>query len=548
MRAPMDCFTNPLVGEIVLMAATQVGKTELLLNVVGRTIDQDPCPMLMVQPTLDMAEAYSKERIAPTIRDTPCLREKVGEAMEKKGNDTIRSKVFPGGFLALTGANSPAGLASRPIKILLLDEIDKYNPTKSGDPVDLAELRTETFWDAKIIKVSSPEYEATSRIKKAYQASDMRKYHVPCTHCGKFQVLMKKHMFWPDDKPGEAYYVCEHCGVHLDDGDKIEMVRNGKWIAEKPFNGTAGFWLNGLNSPWRTFGKIAKDFVNASKGGPEKLRVYVNSVLAETWKEQSDEIDEHMLSQRRETYEATVPAGVGLLTAAVDMQGDRLEYEVIGWGKQLESWGIERGVVYGDPKLDAVWDRLYEQVALRTWTHASGVELHAIQMGVDSGGATTDQAYNFCKKHELRGVYALKGVSGFAKETVSLPSKSNKAKINLFKVGVDSAKRSVYSYLNIDKPGPGYCHFPKTYGTDFFKQVTAESLIKTFDRSGYPFLKWHIPSGRPNEALDIRVYNLAVLYINGLNKVVDIRVDELAGKVVTPPSKPARKIRARMKR
>jgi phage terminase large subunit GpA-like protein len=311
-----------------------VGKTELINNVVGYHIHQDPAPMLVVQPTLEMAQTWSKDRLAPAVRDTPVLASRIKDPRSRDSGNTTLHKVFAGGHVTACGANSPSSLASRPCRLILCDEVDRYPPSAGteGDPVSLAKKRSTTFWNRKIILVSTPTEKNHSRIEQAYQESDQRKYFVKCPECEEDQVLRWANVHWEKDKPGTANYVCEHCGCFWDDAKRFRAIRYGKWKPTADGDGkTAGFHLSGLYSPWTPLEDSVRDFL-ASKRDPMRLKTWVNTFLGETWEDQGEQVDEHDLINRSEDWGEELPDDVLLLTAGVDVQDDRLELEIVGWG------------------------------------------------------------------------------------------------------------------------------------------------------------------------------------------------------------------------
>ena len=343
----MDSINDPAINEIVVMSCSQVGKTEILLNAIGYYIAYEPAPILVVQPTLEMARAWSQDRLAPMIRDSSILKYKVADVKSKDSANTVLHKVFNGGHITACGANSPASLASRPIKIVLCDEIDRYPPTagSEGDPVLLAKRRSATFWDSKLVLTSTPTVKGNSQIENAYYESDQRKFYVPCKKCKKKQTLKWSQVKWEKDKPETAKYICEHCEKKWDNLDRVNSISKGSWKATEKFNGRAGFFLNGLYSPWVTLEEAVGEFLRAKKQ-PETLRVFVNTYLGETWEDEGERIDDLGLYERREDY--TFPEEVILLTAGVDIQDDRIEVEVVGWGLEEETWSIDYHIIYGD--------------------------------------------------------------------------------------------------------------------------------------------------------------------------------------------------------
>ena len=320
----MDAFSDHDVSEVVIMSSAQVGKTEFLNNVLGYHVHQDPSPILLLQPTLEMAETYSKDRLAPMIRDTPALNELIKDPRARDSGNTLLKKNFPGGFLAMAGSNSPSSLASRPCRIVLCDEVDRYPASAGteGDPVNLARKRTATFLNRKICLTSTPTEKGKSRIEIAYEASDKRRYAVPCPHCDEMQPLDWSNVKWDKDKPETAHYVCRECGCVIDHKEKVKMLKGGEWVAGAPFKGVAGFHLSELYSPWRTWAEVAIDFLQA-KQQPELLKTWVNTSLGETWEESGEKADPDILYSRREEY-TDPPEDVLLVVASVDTQDDRL--------------------------------------------------------------------------------------------------------------------------------------------------------------------------------------------------------------------------------
>jgi len=510
----MDALNEPNVREVVAMTSAQVGKTEILNNVIAYHISQDPSPILVVQPTLDLAQTWSKDRLAPMLRDTPVLQGLVKDPRARDSGNTTLHKVFPGGHITACGANSPSSLASRPIRVVLCDEVDRYpvSAGSEGDPISLAKKRAATFWNRKIMLVSTPTNKGASRIETAYEESDQRVFFVPCPHCEASQQLKWSNVKWDEDKPETARYVCNDCGVEWSEPDRLRAIRNGKWKATNEFKGVAGFHLSTLYSPWTPLADGVRDFLEAKKQ-PATLRVWVNTYLGESWEEQGEAVDDYELSQRREDWDA-LPREVLLLTAGVDVQDDRLEVEVVGWGLDEESWSIHYQTIYGDPSSPKVWDDL-DVVLARKWEHESGSEMIATATCVDSGGHHTQSVYKYCKAREGRRVFAIKGVGGDGRPLVGRPSKNNIGKVNLFPIGVDTAKHLLFSRFRINEPGAGYCHFPSDRDDEYFKQLTAEKIATRYHKG---FARREFVKVRPrNEALDVRVYAMAALTLLNAN-------------------------------
>lgn len=543
-REPMDAITDAHTRKIVLMWGAQMGKTDCaLLNTVGYYMHYDPAPIMMLQPTVDMAQTVSKNRLAPMLRDTPVLTELVQDK-SRTGNNTILEKQFPGGYITLQGANSPASLASRPIRVLLADEIDRYPPSagKEGDPLLLAEKRTTTFWNSKIVVTSTPTTKGTSAVEREYNESTMEVWNVPCPSCGAFQPLTWKKIKFDSDGIREGtktdvYCECEVCKTVSTESEWKMVQKRGKYIATYPEREVRGFFINGLSSPFTEWKKIAADFVKAvdesKKGNMDPLKTWTNTVMAETWDEAGEQVDDNELLERLEDYKCEVPDDVLYLTAGVDTQDDRFEYEVVGWGVGKESWGIQKGVIYGDMKQPDIWNRL-DQILLRTWEKKDGSKMALSAAGIDSGGHYTNEVYRFCLARWNRNVWALKGSNkGMEAPYISNPSKNNRVKVPLFTIGVDIGKAHVYDRLNVKHPGPGYCHFPKGergYDAKYFEGLTAEKHVITYKR-GRATWAWVLKErGIRNEPLDIRNYAQAVMEIAHL-PLDDVEIPKRAARV-----------------
>jgi len=536
LRGIMDAISDPAIRQVCVMSSAQVGKTEFVLNVIGYHVDRDPAPILCIQPTLQMAQSFSKDRLAPMLRDTPCLKGKVKDPRTRDSGNTTLHKVFAGGHITIAGANSAAGLASRPVRIVLCDEVDRYPSSAGteGDPIRLAAKRATTFWNAKLVTVSTPTVKNASRIEAEWLDSDQREYHVKCIHCDGAQTMKWSSVQWQDDDAESAAYICEHCGVAWTDADRYRAIRSGEWIASKPSNGIAGFRLSGLYSPWVPLSEGVRDFLEAKKL-PETLRVWVNTYLGETWEEQGDGIDDENLASRREQYDS-VPGDVHLLTAGVDVQDDRLEIEIVGWGRDEESWSIDHSIIYGDPSAPEIWRDL-DAYLNQTFEKEDGATLSIRAACVDSGGHYTQAVYNFVRPREARRIFAIKGIGGEGKPIVGRPSKNNIGKVKLFPVGVDTAKELIYARLKISKPGPGYCHFPDHYDDEYFAQLSAEQIVVRFTK-GFRRREWKKVRAR-NEALDLRVYAVAAYAL--LNTNINALIDRKTEQPSAAPRRPARR-------
>lgn len=514
-RGIMDAFNEDGAEEIVVMSSAQVGKTLIFKSVVGYHIDVDPTPILVVQPTVEMAETFSKDRLAPMIRDTPALRGKVSDAKSRDSGNTIHKKNFPGGHITMIGANAPAALASRPIRVVLCDEVDRYPPSAGteGDPVNLARKRTITFRRRRRVALfSTPTIRGHSRIERAWKRSDQRRYYVPCPHCGDPQVLRWENVSISDDDPRTARMTCPTCGALFGDADKMAMLGAGQWIKENPDSRIPGFHINELYSPWRTFAEIAADYY-AAKGNPEEEKTWWNTSMGEPYEDAGERADADALAQRRENYDGeTLPDGVLTVTAGVDVQKDRIEVEFVGWGAGEESWGIEPVVLSGNPAETEMWRRLDDLLATARFRTADDRVLRVAACCIDSGGHHVQQVYDFATPRAGRNLWAIKGQFGPRPVWPKRAARSKKYRGHTVRmVGVDTAKDTIYARWQVAEGKPGYCHFSMAYDEPWFAQATVERRVTKLDRRGNEVRTWEKPSGARNEALDCRVYAYAAL-------------------------------------
>lgn len=549
----LNAITDPKVVHISVMKSARIGYTLMVSAALGYYIHQEPCSILMVQPTVDDAKGYSKENIAPMLRDIPVLSKIMFEDMEvtgpKSSSNTITHKSFPGGVLSLAGANSGAGLRRVSRRVVIFDEVDAYPPSagSDGDPVKLGTMRSEYFWNRKVLAGSTPLIAGSSRIEQMFTDGDQRKFYVPCPQCGFKDVLVFReskdgghYMQWPADKPKEAHFVCSENGCVIEHSQKRQMVAAGEWRAAKPFNGHASFhvWAAYSFSPNATWGQIAEEFVAANKGGSEKLRVFVNTVLGETWKESGDAPSWEKIYNRREDYLIdSVPAGPIVLTCGVDVQKDRWVYEVVGWGADKQSWSIDAGVIFCDTLAGTTnedeWAKLNELLN-RTYQTAAGTRMAIHTMAVDSG-FNTQQTYSWTRKHPPSRVMAVKGMSTTVRLPVGTPTpvdvtshgKVIKRGARVWPVGSDMLKAELYGWLRLEQAEDGsfpdgYCHFPG-YDEEYFKQLTAEHLVSSVDRRGFKQYEWQQIGGRENHFLDARNYARAASIAAGLDRMAPPR-------------------------
>lgn len=519
----MDAISDPKTTKVVVMTAAQIGKTDaLILNPTGYYIHNDPSPIMTMEPTLQMGEAYSKDRLSPMIRDTPVLSALINDKSRTSGN-TILQKVFPGGHVTIVGANSPSSLASRPIRALFADEIDRYpfSAGNEGDPLLLAEKRLTTFWNKKIVYVSTPTIDGLSRIQIEFENSTKEEWNVPCPHCGKFQPLLWSQVQFDKADLTDINYVCVHCGAVCKEAEWKQQYIKGKFVAAFPARNVRGFHLNSLASLFVDWREVVEKFLEANKkakeGNVELLKVWTNTEMGECWHEQGEQLAEDEMYKRREKYGCMVPKEVLVLTAGVDTQDNRFEIEVVGWGVEKESWGIQYQVIYGDLKQPHVWEQLSAFLE-QEFEREDGQKLRIACTCMDSGGHFTTEVYRFCKKRYSQNVFAIKGYGGADVPYISRPTTSNRVKTPLFKIGVDTGKALLAQRLKVVEEGPNYCHFPRDrgrgYTEEYFRGLTAEQMVMKYVK-GHAVITWELknPSYHRNEPWDIRNYATAALEI-----------------------------------
>ena len=529
----LDSFTDPLIEHIVVVAASQVGKSETINNMVGYCIDQDPGPILLIQPTIDDVKRYSEMRIAPMIRETRCLKRKVADPKSRDAANTKRQKSFPGGVLVMTGSNVAHDLSSMPIRYVFGDERDRWATSagSEGDPWELAVARTRTFYNKKMVEVSTPTVKGASAIENSYNLGTMERWKTQCPHCGEYvEITFDNIRFEYDaaengDKKifhiSEIFYVCPECGGISD--EHTMKSQPAKWVATVPearkHHKTRSFWLTAWVSPWATWESIILQFLQAGTDSA-KLQVVYNTQFGELWEERGNMASEDDVMARREVYEAEVPDGVLLLTCGVDTQDDRLEYEVVGHRRFGETWGIKKGVILGRPDTEEVWERL-DEVLSHKYKFKSGVSLQISLTFIDEGGHFTQEVRQHCLARQYDHVFAIKGANR-PDIPYTAPPKKQKIVVNgkvigqvwVYEIGVNAGKQKIVDNLRVQSPGANYCHFPlrDDYGKQFFKQLMSEHLAYV-PKLKHPWQWQKIPGHERNEAFDIRNYNLAACEI-----------------------------------
>ena len=534
LRAIMDDLsTSSPVERVIFMKGTQVGSTEAGNNFLGYIIDRAPGPAMAVLPTVEMAKRTSKQRIDPLIESSPVLRRKVAPARSRDSGNTVLMKEYPGGVLILTGANSAVGLRSMPVRFLFLDEVDAYpqDADREGDPIALAVKRTDTFNRRKIYIVSTPTVEGASRIEAEFLATDQRRYFVPCRHCGEVQTLKWAQVRWTELglPPEKAAYLCEHCGAVLEEHDKPAMLAAGEWrpTAAGTTPRARGYHLSALYSPWFTWGQAAIEFLAARKA-PARLKTWTNTVLGETWREADEAPDWRRLFERREGFaQGLVPTGALVVTAGVDVQNDRLEVQLVAWGRGFEAWVIDYAILSGSPAQPAVWTAL-ERILDRPLDHAGGGVLPLARMAIDTGGHHTSEAYGFARGRPR--VMACKG-SDRTPSVIGTPSfvevsrngRRIRRGVQLWPVGVSLIKGQLYERLRLPLPvegeakAEGLIHLARFLDAEYFRQLTAERRVRRVTKTGAQRTEWEATRER-NEVLDTLVLATAAAYGEGLQR------------------------------
>lgn len=550
LREPMDAFNDPKVRRIVMVAASQVGKSELELNIIGYIIDEDPGSILFVHPTTIDAKEFSKLRVAPMLRDCPALRKKVAAPKSRDSGNTVLQKTYPGGILTMCGSTEAHALASKPIRYVLGDERDRWalSAGNEGDPWDLAMARQTTFFNAKAVEVSTPTIKNASAIEASYSEGTMERWKSKCPHCGEYHEITWADIRFEYEeitvggkttyKVSKVWYSCPGCGCV---SDEATMKRQpARWEADNPAaydHGIRSFWLNAFVSQWATWTSIVLKFL-AATGNSRRLQVVYNTCFGMLWEDRGDLEDEDSLMSRREKEPyglqdggtpIELPDGVLVLTVGVDTQDDRMEYEVVGHGHFGETWGIEKGVIMGRPDDDAVWAKLDEMVFDRVFRFKDGLGLQQSMSFVDEGGHFTQEVRQRCRERQHKNVFCIKGMAGPDRPFTSPPKKVkivvNRVAIGTcwqYQLGVDAGKQIIMDNLRVKTHGAKYCHFPcrDDYGTGYFTGLLSERL--EYDATKKQPWTWKkIPGHERNEALDCRNYAMAAM------KVLPVNLDAL---------------------
>jgi len=519
----MDAITDPNVEQVTVMKSARVGYSKILNHIIAYHIHQDSCPIMVVQPTIEDATGYSKEEIAPMLRDTPCLKGLVSDPKSKDGENTLLQKKFPGGTLSLVGANSARGFRRVSRRIVLFDEVDGYPPSAGteGDQIKLGIRRTEYYWNRKIVAGSTPTIKDFSRIERLYNQTNQMRYYIPCPECGHMQYLKWSNMKWRDNDPDTVAYGCESCGCLIPHSKKRWMVERGEWRATAPGNPKhVGFhiWAAYSYSPNASWSNLVEEFLQ-SKNDPEQLKTWINTICGDCWEDMyASKVGADGLMKRAadEQYEQNIPPKEVLtLCLGCDVQDDRLSMSVWGIGRNEEMYLIDRKVIYGSPARADLWKQM-DEVLLGKYTNEEGKQLKIDSAAIDTGGHFTQEVYQYVRERTHLGLIGIKGMGQKGKPPLGKPSKVDinfsgkalKRGVQLFPVGVDVIKSTLHNRLKDAEPGEGYIHFYPTITHDYFEELTAERQVLRY-KHGYQERVWVKKSDARNEALDEMVYAYA---------------------------------------
>lgn len=560
----IDAMTDQKTQTIVFKKPTRVGYTKMLGIVAAYFIHQRPSVQLYYQPNADEAKGFAEDEFEPMIRDNKLIAELIetpnirGRTKKEK---TIK-KVYPGGYIEFLGAESDRNFNRRTARVVSGDELDtwKKESGKAGDTVTTMMRRTSDFWDRKNIlggkpvgtefteEISEDELDGVSIVDYWFKKGTQEHRYLPCPHCGHYQLFEFEDMLWDKEKDNKgktikhhtetAHFKCKKCGKKIYDKHKRAMDKKGKWVAHKPENiknkiRSFHLWAILSYSPNVTWSDIAREFLSA-KNDRLKLKAFYSEVLARTFEDDYEKVDIGDFEARKEPYPAQVPNDVLILSFGADTQDDRIECEVIGWGEAEESWSIEYKIFYGDTSKPEVWQR-FDEFLMKTYTREDGSLMKVYCGGLDTQGHRAEQAYAFCKTRFSRGIFAFKGAKAIdAPIAPRLASRNNKGNVPLFHIGVNAAKDVIYSHLITENVGPGYMHFPadENYNEEYFKQLTAEKRNKAG--------RW-IKQRARNEALDVRVYGYASLFVAGVD--LELLAQRGAMIFVSSDTKPKRQKR-----
>lgn len=536
MREPMRAFTDPAVEEITVAAPSQVGKSELTLNILCYSIVEDPGNTMLIQPDEKVGAKFSSKRLTPLLDCNPLVGNKIRSVNRRgrKAMNTIMEKSFPGGSLSIVGSHSPAALASTPARYIIGDEIDRFETSagRDGDPWELAKRRQKTFYNKKRVAVSTPTIKGSSQIEFLYNRGTQERWKTKCPHCGEFNEIIFDDIRFKaklNRVAGKQVWNVDVEGWRCPNAECLKIVdehtakkAEAKWVPDNPgalaTNRARSFWLQGWVSPWAEWKTLIQGFCEA-KDDPERLKVVFNTDFGQLWEERGQEIEEQTLMNRAEEYpeDADLPEGPLFLTCGVDCQGSYLQYEIVGWGRYEESWGIRTGIIALNPVDQKAWDELLS-IITRPYRFQNGRALRISITCVDTGdGTKTNELAAFCKLYQRWGIVAIKGSATRGKQFINAPNHvpiagNPRNKYWLYSLGTGAGKSAIMSYLKKDEPGPRYMHFPSDESRGYTFHYYQGLLSEIEEAPGV----WKKIFNR-NEPLDMRNYALAGLRIIGPN-------------------------------
>jgi phage terminase large subunit GpA-like protein len=551
MRRIQDVLGDDTTKDIVFAKASQIAGSTVAENFLLYLMLYSPSAVLQVWPSEGKLKKWTLTRLDPMIDDCTALRAKFPRSGRRDSGDSLSYKEFPGGWLKAITAKSTIELKSDTARVAIAEEVDEwdYDLKEQGDPLELLLVRMRNYWNRKLYVPSTPTVYGRSRVWSLLETSTWEEYWVPCPHCDHYQTLRWRDATDDDEEAGayrilfdrnehdevvsgSAKYVCEECAALIEEKHKQQMLDRGQWRPRFPGRETVGFHLNTLYSPFVPWDEVARAFLRA-KGNPATMKVFVNTQLGLPYREKGETVSTTVLSNRAERYDAEIPRGVGLLTAGVDVQGDRLELLVWGWGAGERSWMIRWEQLDGDPGQDDVWSKLDEWILKREFQHVDGAKMKIAATCLDAG-YHTERAWRYCAARAARRVLATVGRAGRGRKLIEAPTpekykRSRSRKKPMHVVGVDSGKDLLYARLRIkDADVPGYVHFPDNVDPVFYDQLTSEQLTTQY-REGRPQRVWTLIAGRRNEALDMTVLNMAALAYLGIPTIRQL--GELAERI-----------------
>lgn len=508
---PAEALTDPETEEVVCVWASQTSKSELALCAVGYFSHYDPSPILIIQPRVEDAEQWSKERLAPMISDSAALAAIFPEPRSRSTGNTIRHKETRlGQPVSMVGANAPAGLAARAVRVLVGDEVDRFplSAGTEGDALRLGIVRQTTYYNRIRLLVSSPTIKGESRIWRRYERTDMCRRHLRCPHCGGLTAVDWNCVKW-DLGPEDAHLECPLCAAAWSEGDRLKACAGGQWIPDRPERGKLrrGFWMGALASPLAQIPVIVEEFLDGH-AHPDEHQVWLNTRMAELWEGDGETVPAEVVYENNRVAVEGVPDWVRYIVAGADVQADRIEVEVLGADAERRTISLGYEILEGDPRLPETDKRSPLWALDQLWERRFGDR--RIQLAFVDAGYLFDEITAYTRRRAGRRIYAIRGEGGSGKAWLIGRSRNNRARALVWRLGVDSIKAAIYRYLTAAPGDPGYCQFPDTYELQHFHQLTAERVVLRHV-AGHPVQIWELPPGRRNEVLDCRTYAMAAL-------------------------------------